>query len=117
MWVTSTPCTSAMSNPAVVSPRQSTSKASSVFHPASTRYGPFSVSKAYTSTYRSGLFGIGTGMLHSPGRTSSTGGSGCSTTGALPGSAVHVDALPGDVEAGVGHQEAHHARHVFGRAH
>src|SRR3954454_7278344 len=101
MWVTSTPCTSPMSNPAVVSPRHRTAKASSVFHPASTRYGPLSVSKAYTSTYRRGLLGMGTGMLHSPGRTRSTGGSGCSTT-RLPSPALDVDALPGDVVAGVG---------------
>ena len=39
-----------LSNPAVVRPRHSTSNASSVFQPASTRYGPLSVSKAYTST-------------------------------------------------------------------
>src|SRR5881392_57888 len=38
--------------------------------------GPPSVSNRYTRTYRSGLFGIGTGMLQIPGLTRSTGGRG-----------------------------------------
>src|SRR5947209_10061892 len=55
-------------------------------------------------------------MLQSPGRTRSTGGSGCSTTG-LASPALDVDALPSDVVAGVGDQETNHVGHVLGRAH
>ena len=69
-----------MSKPASRSPEPSASNATSVFHPASTMNGPRSVSKAYTRTYRSTI-GSGTGMLHSPGRTCSTGGSGLLSTG------------------------------------
>src|SRR6516165_1877096 len=76
MWVTITPCTSATSQPTSLRPLCSAEKASSVFHPASMRYGPRSVSNTYTSTYRSELFGSGTGTLHSPGRTFSTPGNG-----------------------------------------
>src|SRR5438552_1696708 len=76
MWVTITPCTSATPVPTWARPSESASNASSVFHPVSTMYGPRSVSNTYTKTYRSELLGIGTGTLHSPGRTRSTGGSG-----------------------------------------
>lgn len=74
--MTSTARTSVISQPATASPAHSASHASGVSQPASTRAMPPSGSSSpYTSTYRSGLSGSGTGNDHNPGRTCSTGGS------------------------------------------
>ena len=60
--------------PISASPATRTSHDSSVGQPVSTSAMPSDSSIAYTSTYRSGLSGIGTGSDQRPGRTFSTDG-------------------------------------------
>src|SRR5579863_9708741 len=55
-------------------PATSALQASSVFQPVSMTAAPEPSSSKYTSTYRNGLFGSGTGIDQRPGRTRSTSG-------------------------------------------